>query len=148
MSSYLIIRKEHLVNCNAAVNRLKNACTFIVSLATHNGTAHTKLVNYCTLAYFIDSPCPFLLLRTKTTTLVGYEQKLGRYIYFFRLLCQNWCSCFLLHLVKVKRRGFTMFEGVVAPCCNPLTLQPEQSGGRGSNPASTFECHDKGRGLD
>ena len=36
------------------------------------------------------------------------------------------------------------FEGVVAPCCNPLTLQPEQSGGRGSNPRSTFERHDKG----
>ena len=35
-------------------------------------------------------------------------------------------------------------EGVVAPCCNPLTLQPEQSGGRGSNPISTFESHDKG----
>ena len=29
------------------------------------------------------------------------------------------------------------FEGVVAPCCNPPTLQPEQSGGRGSNPTST-----------
>ena len=37
-----------------------------------------------------------------------------------------------------------MFEGVVAPCCNPLTLQPEQSGGRGSNPTSTVELHDKG----
>ena len=35
-------------------------------------------------------------------------------------------------------------EGVAAPCCDPLTLQPEQSGGRGSNPASTFECRDKG----
>ena len=35
-------------------------------------------------------------------------------------------------------------EGVVAPCCNPLALQPEQSGGRGSNPTSTFERHDKG----
>ena len=34
--------------------------------------------------------------------------------------------------------------GVVAPCCNPLTLQPEQSGRRGSNPTSTFEHHDKG----
>ena len=35
-------------------------------------------------------------------------------------------------------------ECVVAPCCNPLTLQPEQSGGRGSNPTSTFERRDKG----
>ena len=35
-------------------------------------------------------------------------------------------------------------EGVVASCCNPLTLHPEQSGGRGSNPTSTFELlHDK-----
>ena len=37
-----------------------------------------------------------------------------------------------------------LFEGVVAPCCNPLTLEQEQSGGRGSNPASTLERHDKG----
>ena len=35
-------------------------------------------------------------------------------------------------------------ESVVAPCCNPLILQPELSGGRGSNPTSTFERHDKG----
>ena len=37
-------------------------------------------------------------------------------------------------------------EGVVAPWCNPLTLQPEQSGGVGSNPgrAPSLELHDKG----
>ena len=36
-------------------------------------------------------------------------------------------------------------EGVAAPWCNPLTLQPEQSGEVGSNPgAPTLECHDKG----
>ena len=35
-------------------------------------------------------------------------------------------------------------EGVVALRCNPLTLQPEQSGGPGSNLSSTFERHDKG----
>ena len=35
-------------------------------------------------------------------------------------------------------------ESVVAPCCMPLTLQPEQSGRWGSNPTSTFEHHDKG----
>ena len=35
-------------------------------------------------------------------------------------------------------------EGVLVPCSNPLTLQPEQPGGRGSNPTSTFERHDKG----
>ena len=38
------------------------------------------------------------------------------------------------------------FEGVVAPWCNPLTLQPEQSGGVGSSPgrAPPLERHDKG----
>ena len=37
-------------------------------------------------------------------------------------------------------------EGVVAPWCNPLTLQPEQSGGVGSSPgrAPPLERHDKG----
>ena len=37
-------------------------------------------------------------------------------------------------------------EGVVAPWCNPLALQPEQSGGVGLNPgrAPPFERHDKG----
>ena len=29
---------------------------------------------------------------------------------------------------------FFLLEGVVALWCNPLTLQPEQSGGVGSNP--------------
>ena len=32
----------------------------------------------------------------------------------------------------------------MAPCCNPLTLQPEQSGGRGSNPPAPCERHEKG----
>ena len=32
----------------------------------------------------------------------------------------------------------------MAQCCNPLTLQPEQSGERGSNPTSIYERHDKG----
>ena len=37
-------------------------------------------------------------------------------------------------------------EGVVAPWCNPLTLQPEQSGGVGLYPgrAPPLERHDKG----
>ena len=37
-------------------------------------------------------------------------------------------------------------EGVVAPWCNHLTLQPEQSDGVGSIPGRTppHECHDKG----
>ena len=40
----------------------------------------------------------------------------------------------------------TSHEGVVAPWCNPLTLQPEQSGGVGSSPgrAPPLERHDKG----
>ena len=42
----------------------------------------------------------------------------------------------------------TRSEGVVAPCCNPLTLQPEQSGERGSNPNSTLSIMTRGRGFD
>ena len=47
-------------------------------------------------------------------------------------------------IVKVSLEG--CFEGVVAPWCNPLTLQPEQSGGVGSSPgrAPSLERHDKG----
>ena len=39
-----------------------------------------------------------------------------------------------------------MYEDVVAPLCNPLTLQLEQSGGVGSISGRTppFECHDMG----
>ena len=41
---------------------------------------------------------------------------------------------------------YCKFEGVVAPWCNPLILQPEQSGGVGSSPgrAPPLERHDKG----
>ena len=37
-------------------------------------------------------------------------------------------------------------EGVVAPWCNPLTLQPEQSGGESLNPGRvpSLERHDMG----
>ena len=44
----------------------------------------------------------------------------------------------------------TFDEGVVAQWCNPLTLQPELSGGVGSIPGRTppFERHDKRRGFD
>ena len=43
-----------------------------------------------------------------------------------------------------KRKGV---EGVVAPWCNSLTLQPEQSGGVGSiaSRTSPLERHDKSR---
>ena len=46
-----------------------------------------------------------------------------------------------LNLVLTHKSGN---EAVVAPCYNPLTMQPAQSGGRGANPTSTFERHDKG----
>ena len=38
------------------------------------------------------------------------------------------------------------FEGVVAQWCNPLTLQPEQSGGVGwiTGGAPPLKCHNKG----
>ena len=47
---------------------------------------------------------------------------------------------------KRKRSERSCSEGVVAPWCNPLTLQPEQSGGVGSSPgrAPPLERHDKG----
>ena len=43
-------------------------------------------------------------------------------------------------------RPTSTIEGVVALWCNPLTLQPEQSGGVGSNSgrAPPLERHDKG----
>ena len=42
------------------------------------------------------------------------------------------------------------YEGVVAPWCNPLTLQPEQPGEMGSSPgrAPPLKRHNKGRGFD
>ena len=41
-------------------------------------------------------------------------------------------------------------EGIVAQWCNPLTFQPEQSGGVGSIPgrAPPLERHDKGLCVD
>ena len=47
--------------------------------------------------------------------------------------------------IQDKKSTFKV-EGVVAPWCNPLTLQPEQSGGVGSSPgrAPPLERHDKG----
>ena len=53
----------------------------------------------------------------------------------------------LLFINSAHRAGnFLTLEGVVAPWCNPLTLQPEQSGGVGSSPgrAPSLERHDKG----
>ena len=80
------------------------------------------------------------------------------------LACENkgpivtFCDCcqqlsqILLHLYS-QLIPFSFFHSLlhvdqiimfVALCCNPLTLQPEQSSQQGSNPTSTFECHDKG----
>ena len=44
--------------------------------------------------------------------------------------------------------GHFLIEVLVAQWCNPLTLQPEQSGGVGSIPgrAPPLECRDHGRG--
>ena len=44
-----------------------------------------------------------------------------------------------------KQPSLPHLEGVVAPWCDPLTLQPEQSGGVSSIPGRTppLECHDK-----
>ena len=52
--------------------------------------------------------------------------------------------CFLVILVILM-----LFEGVVAPWCNPLTLQPEQVGGVGSIPDRTppLERHDNGSSI-
>ena len=50
-------------------------------------------------------------------------------------------------LLKSRASRASYFrEGVVALWCNPLTLQPEQSGGVSSIPgrAPPFERHDKG----
>ena len=49
--------------------------------------------------------------------------------------------------VRKSNEFANMSDGdVVAPLCNPLTLQPEQSGGVGSSPgrAPPLERHDKG----
>ena len=49
-------------------------------------------------------------------------------------------------LICVQATLLSYSKGVVAPWCNPLTLQPEQLGGVGSTPGRTppLECHDKG----
>ena len=53
-------------------------------------------------------------------------------------------SVLLPHILP--RYILQFFEGVVAPWYNPLTLQPEQSGGVSSSPgrAPPLDRHDKG----
>ena len=50
--------------------------------------------------------------------------------------------------IRQRTKGWndSLLACVVAPWCNPLTLQPEQSGGVGSSPGRTppLERHDKG----
>ena len=56
------------------------------------------------------------------------------------------------HTPETGKHSFRVYfitikaEGVVAPWFNPLTLQPEQSGGVGSSPGRVppLERHDKG----
>ena len=42
------------------------------------------------------------------------------------------------------RKNQIIGESVVAQWCNPLTLQPEQSGGVGSKPGKAPQHHNKG----
>ena len=58
----------------------------------------------------------------------------------------------IITIIKMTIIGMVhTFIGVVAQWCNPLTLQPEQSGGVGSKSGRApppVERHDKGHGLD
>ena len=63
------------------------------------------------------------------------------------LMCISYSICHCLSLWhSLSVCVHSLSEGVVAPWCNPLTLQPEQSGGVGSSPGRTppLERHDKG----
>ena len=53
---------------------------------------------------------------------------------------------YIIFFCNYKILAVTVFEGVVAQWCNPLTLQSEQSGGVASIPgrAPPLERHDKG----
>ena len=55
-------------------------------------------------------------------------------------------SLHISHCTSAAHYSACRIEGVVAPWCNPLTLQPEQSGTVGSNPGRPppLERHDKG----
>ena len=68
-----------------------------------------------------------------------------RFFTFYALssLLRNCLSNYIFMLTMENLNTFC-FEGVVAPCCNPLTLQPEKSGGVGLIPDRTLrlERHD------
>ena len=53
---------------------------------------------------------------------------------------------YLEHIVSAMQLRKLPVEGVVAQCCNPLTLKPGQSGGVSSIPGTTpsHERYDKG----
>ena len=72
--------------------------------------------------------------------LLGYWLNVTPLIIFLSVLA------FRVITKNSDKREYHFYEAqvVVVPCCNPLPLQPEQSGGQGSNPTSTFERHDKG----
>ena len=69
----------------------------------------------------------------------------GSYQRFSIHLLKQVCMLILIW-VGIELCQMYVIEGVVVPWCNPLTLQPEQSGGVGSNPgrAPPLERHDKG----
>ena len=74
------------------------------------------------------------------------------FIEFSQRVAQILCTCdfqISFGFLVLKQSGCIinlLFEGVVALWCNPLTSQPEQSGGVGFIPGRTppLECHDKG----
>ena len=73
-----------------------------------------------------------------------------------RICAYKYCYCSYTVLLLYSSFGLVIgfglwslvvvLEGVVAPRCNPLTLQLEQSGGADSIPGRTppLKCHDKG----
>ena len=113
----IILRKNHI---SAA-----SSCFFIISLIVH--VSHP----YIQSRSFVPRP----------------RKALGGPIFFLKMYFYISICLAIINWITVIWTWWSIHdndsEGVVAPSCNPLTLQPEQSGGRGSNPISTFECHDK-----
>ena len=79
-----------------------------------------------------------------------FSYRFNSFLFSYRfILYFDYCSLTGVDSVSLQVTSLSLIEfieGVVAPWCNPLTLQPEQSGGMGSNPgrATPLERHDKG----
>ena len=94
--------------------------------------------------------CPLISLRLSQIINESFQSdifpdkmKLAKVIPLFKKGCSVTASNYRpISLLSV----FSKVERVVAPWCNPLTLQPKQSGGVGSSPgrAPPLERHDKG----